>query len=276
MPRVTRSGALAALLLSGCVSASAPPTMLGRYTGADERVLLGRVALAITEAGYDLESVDVAARRIEVRSHWRRRDAHARFRLTVEPGAWVSVHLVDHRGEPAERVHRPLAEEYARLMITVREELEPRAEDRTRDPQPLRASSAPAEHVNPRYGRAPSWRLIAPGLLVFAAGWVGSIAFGQEMAEGREGCRRTYGDLHAIPLAGAAIAVVDAWSCNAVPVVAFLVDGLITAAQLAGAILVTLGLSLGETIVEHEGPLELELAPFATPSSAGIAVSGRF
>lgn len=276
MTPVARLGALALLLFSsGCAGAAVHATTLGRYHGVDSRTLFARARAAVEETGHELEWSDEGGARLAVRSEWGHRGAHATFLLRVEPDGWLVAQLVDHEGVLAESAPRPVAEEYHRLLVTVRRALERPALVREIGP-PHAGVQTPTGHVNPSWGRRPQWALVVPGLFAFGAGYAGALWLGTEIGEGADGCRRTYGDLHAIPLAGPALAVGEGWGCREVSPFVFVLDFIAFFTQLAGAALVTIGALHGVAVPEHEGPLDIELVPWAGPTSAGASITGSF
>ncbi|MDQ3031890.1 MAG: hypothetical protein M3Y87_05685, partial [Myxococcota bacterium] len=113
------------------------------------------------------------------------------------------------------------------------------------------------------------------GSILSSLGYGGSIATGAEVHRTRAGaadCREGYAADHFAPFAGAFAGLGRGVGCANLGLAWLALDILTTALQLSGALVLALGGLIGEETVALDGPLDLELAPWAGPDGAGIVL----
>lgn len=136
------------------------------------------------------------------------------------------------------------------------------------------SEAPPSARVGPRASRRASQPLITLGSMLSAAGYGGSIAIGLEVQRlgAGGGCRDTYATDHFAPFAGAFVGLVRGLDCANVGLGWMALDFLSIVSQLAGAVLLCVGGLAGERAIALDGPVDVELAPWAGPDGAGVVL----
>lgn len=280
--------ALAAHLASGCTS-TVPVYTLGSYRAASDHALFERVIRALLDEGHVIEVADERAGRIEVRTRWHREARRSVFILHLVRPGWIVVQMegprVSRHADTLE-MHPAMAASYDELVVRLRTRLAMPVEQDGAFSSSLTAEAwasaegSPTASVNPRFSRSPSARVIGGALVPLVLGWAGSIGIAAGVhgssTLSSSGGAQDYANEHFVPLLGSFVGLARATGCADLNVGHMLLDVATGVVQLAGTIMMIIGITVGDRVISLDGPLELELGvlPWASQEGAGLVLGG--